>query len=432
MTVMLEAKEGKIAEEMKIIAEKEELPVDLIRRRVAAGRIIIPGNLKRRDKQEIKIIGIGEGLSTKVNVNIGTSTLVVNVDMEVKKAELAVKYGTDTIMDLSTGGDLDAIRRKLMEVAPVPFGTVPIYQTYIEVARKKGSPVHMTEDDILGTIEKHLKDGVDFMTIHAGIRYEHVKKLRTIKRVAGIVSRGGAILAAWMLYNNQENPLYKNWDYVLELFQEYDGIISIGDALRPGAIHDAHDYFQMAEMVTVAELVKRAWKQNVQVMVEGPGHVPLNEIAENVRIQKALCNGAPYYVLGPLPTDIAAGYDHIASAIGATIASAAGADLICYLTPAEHLGLPNPEQVKEGLIASKIAAHAGDIIKIGERAKKLDLEMSIARRNLDWKKMYSMMYDPEHAKAIREQFGPVGLSSCTMCGSLCVYIILDKFIKGED
>lgn len=432
MTIMMEAKNGRITEEMKLIAEREGLPVDVIRRRVAEGKIIVPGNLRRKDFQEIKIIGIGAGLSTKVNVNIGTSNLVSDIDMEIKKAKIAIKYGTDTIMDLSTGGDIDYVRRKLMEIAPVPFGTVPIYQTYIEVAKKKGSPVYMSEDDILGVIEKHLKDGVDFMTIHAGIRLEHVMKLKTIQRVAGIVSRGGAILAAWMLHNNKENPLYENWDYILELFREYDGIISIGDALRPGAIHDAHDYFQMAEMVTVAELVKRAWNQNIQVMVEGPGHVPLNEIAENVRIQKALCNGAPYYVLGPLPTDIAAGYDHIASAIGAAIASAAGADLICYLTPAEHLGLPNPEQVKEGLIAAKIAAHAGDIIKLGDRAKKVDLEMSKARKELNWRKMYSMMYDPERAKSIREQFGPVGLSSCTMCGSLCVYIILDKFIKGEE
>ncbi len=428
---MLEAKNGRITKEMEIISKMEEVPITLIKRRVAEGRIIIPGNLRRLDKQEVKIIGIGEGLSTKVNVNIGTSTLINNLEMEIEKAKIAVKYGTDTIMDLSTGGDLDLIRRKLMEVAPVPFGTVPIYQTYIEVAKKKGSPVYMTEDDVLDTIEKHLRDGVDFMTIHAGIRLEHVKKLRDIKRVAGIVSRGGAILAAWMLYNNKENPLYENWDYILELFAEYDGIISIGDALRPGAIHDAHDYFQMAEMVTVAELVKRSWSKNVQVMVEGPGHVPLNEIAENVRIQKALCNGAPYYVLGPLPTDIAAGYDHIASAIGAAIASAAGADLICYLTPAEHLSLPNPQQVKEGLIAAKIAAHAGDIIKLGDRAKRIDLEMSQARKNLDWEKMYSLMFDPDHAKSIREQFGRVDLSSCTMCGSLCVYIILDKFIKNE-
>ena len=431
MTVMLAARNGVVTEEMKIVAKMEEISIDVLRRRVAEGRIIIPGNLRRRDYQEVKIIGIGEGLSTKVNVNVGTSTFVVNIDMEIEKARTAVKYGSDTIMDLSTGGNLDEIRRKLMEVSPIPFGTVPIYQAYVEAARNKKSPVYMTEDDILGIIEKHLKDGVDFMTIHSGIRLEHVRKLKDIKRVAGIVSRGGAILAAWMLYNNKDNPLYTNWDYILELFGEYDGIISIGDALRPGAIHDAHDYFQMAEMVTVAELVKRAWKAGVQVMVEGPGHVPLNEIAANVRLEKALCSGAPYYVLGPLPTDIAAGYDHIASAIGAAIAAATGADLICYLTPSEHLGLPNAEQVKEGLIAAKIAAHAGDIVKLGERAKKLDLEMSKARKALDWDKMFSLMFDPERAKAIRDQFGVAGVTSCTMCGSLCVYLILKEFLGDE-
>ncbi len=431
MTIMEKARSGIITEEMKLLSKIENIPADVIKRRIAEGRIIIPGNLKRRDHQEVKLVGIGEGLFTKVNVNIGTSTLVTNIDMEIEKAKVAVKYGTDTIMDLSTGGNLDEIRRKLMDVSPIPFGTVPIYQTYIEVAKKRGSPVYMTEDDILNTIEKHLKDGVDFMTIHAGIRLEHILKLKSLKRVAGIVSRGGAILAAWMLYNNKENPLYTNWDYILELFHEYDGIISIGDALRPGAIHDAHDYFQMAEMITVAELVKRAWEANVQVMVEGPGHVPLNEIAANIRLEKALCKGAPYYVLGPLPTDVAAGYDHIASAIGAAIAAATGADLICYLTPAEHLGLPNAEQVKEGLIAAKIAAHAGDIIKLGDKAKKLDLEMSIARAKLDWEKMFKLMYDPEKAKKIRSQFGPVQLSSCTMCGSLCVYLILEKFLKED-
>jgi len=431
MTVMLAARNGVVTEEMKVVAKMEEMSVDVLRRRVAEGRIIIPGNLRRRDYQEVKIIGIGEGLSTKVNVNVGTSTFVVNIDMEIEKARTAVKYGSDTIMDLSTGGNLDEIRRKLMEVSPIPFGTVPIYQAYVEAARNKKSPVYMTEDDILGIIEKHLKDGVDFMTIHSGIRLEHVRKLKDIKRVAGIVSRGGAILAAWMLYNNKDNPLYTNWDYILELFGEYDGIISIGDALRPGAIHDAHDYFQMAEMVTVAELVKRAWKAGVQVMVEGPGHVPLNEIAANVRLEKALCSGAPYYVLGPLPTDIAAGYDHVASAIGAAIAAATGADLICYLTPSEHLGLPNAEQVKEGLIAAKIAAHAGDIVKLGERAKKLDLEMSKARKALDWDKMFSLMFDPERAKAIRDQFGVAGVTSCTMCGSLCDYLILKEFLVVE-
>jgi len=428
---MRDAKNGRITEEMKSLAKIENLPIDLIKRRIASGRIIIPKNLKRNDKQEIKLVGIGEGLSTKVNVNIGTSTFVVDIDMEVRKAKVAIEYGTDTIMDLSTGGPLDTIRRKLIEIAPVPFGTVPIYQAFVEVAQKRKAGIYMTEDDLFNTIEKHLKDGVDFMTIHAGILREHVLKMKKIRRIGGIVSRGGAILAAWMLYNDAENPLYKNYDYLLELFAEYDGVISLGDALRPGTILDSHDYFQLAEMNTISELVKRSWEKNVQVMVEGPGHVPLNEVAANIKLEKALCYGAPYYVLGPLVTDIAAGYDHIAAAIGAAIAAAEGADLICYLTPAEHLSLPNEEQVKEGLIAAKIAAHAGDIVKLGNRAKKKDLEMSVARAELNWMKMYSVSFDPTKAKAIHEQFGESSLGPCTMCGELCVYVLLKNFLKEE-
>jgi len=428
---MEEARLGKITEEMKIVAKIEDVPVEVIRRRVAEGRIIIPGNLRRKDRQEIKIVGIGEGLSTKVNVNIGTSSLVVDLDMEIRKAKVAIKYGTDTIMDLSTGGDLDLIRRKLLEVATVPFGTVPIYQAFIDVAKKRKAGIYMMEDDVFNTVEKHLKDGVDFMTIHAGILREHAEKLKKINRVAGIVSRGGTILAAWMIYNQEENPFYKNYEYLLEMFKEYDAIISLGDALRPGAIADSHDYFQMAEMLVVSRLVKKAWEYGVQVMVEGPGHVPLNEVAANVRLEKALCHGAPYYVLGPLVTDIAAGYDHIAAAIGAAIAAAEGADLICYLTPAEHLSLPNEEQVKEGLIAAKIAAHAGDIVKLGEKAKKKDLKMSIARAKLDWNTMLSIVPDKEKASTIRDQFG-VRTSACTMCGDLCVYLLLDRYVRGND
>ncbi len=431
MTVMEEARAGRVTEEMEFIAKLEDIPVNIIRRRVAEGKIIIPRNLRRRDHQDVKIVGVGYGLSTKVNVNIGTSTLVVDLDMEIRKARVAIKYGTDTIMDLSTGGDLDLIRRKLMEVSPVPFGTVPIYQAFIDTAKKRKAGIHMTEDDIFRTIEKHLKDGVDFMTIHAGILREHAEKLKKIPRVAGIVSRGGTILAAWMIYNQQENPLYKNYDYLLEMFKEYDAVISLGDALRPGAIADSHDYFQLAEMLVVSRLVKRAWQYGVQVMVEGPGHVPLNEIAANIRLEKSLCYGAPYYVLGPLVTDIAAGYDHISSAIGAAIAAAEGADLICYLTPAEHLSLPNEEQVKDGLIAAKIAAHAGDIVKLGERAKKKDLEMSIARAKLDWETMLRLVPDKERARRIRDQFG-VRTSACTMCGDLCVYLLLERYVKGKD
>jgi len=423
-TQMKAAKAGRVTEEMKLVAEIENVPVEWLRQKVAKGTVIIPRNTVR---ENVKIVGIGEGLTTKVNVNIGTSTLHVNLDMEIEKAKIAIKYGTDTIMDLSTGGDLDYIRRELMKVAPVPFGTVPIYQAFIEVAKKKGAGIYMTEDDVFRVIEKHLKDGVDFMTVHVGITKDIVEKVVNGGRVAGIVSRGGAILAAWMLHNNEENPLYKNYDYLLELAAEYDAVLSLGDALRPGSVLDAHDYAQMAEMLNIARLVERAWERNVQVMVEGPGHVPLHQVAANVRLEKALCKGAPYYVLGPLVTDIAAGYDHIAAAIGAAIAAAEGVDLICYLTPAEHLSLPDPEDVKLGLIAAKIAGHAGDIVKLGEKALKHDLEMSIAREKLDWKKMYKLSLDPEKAKTMHERYGRMTEGPCTMCGDLCVYLLLKKF-----
>jgi len=423
-TQMKAAKAGRVTEEMKLVAEIEDVPVEWLRQRVAKGTVIIPRNMV---KENVKIVGIGEGLTTKVNVNIGTSTLYTNLDMEIEKAKIAIKYGTDTIMDLSTGGDLDHIRRELIKVAPVPFGTVPIYQAFIDVAKKKGAGIYMTEDDVFKVIEKHLKDGVDFMTVHVGITKDIVKKVVNGGRVTGIVSRGGAILAAWMLHNNEENPLYKNYDYLLELAAEYDAVLSLGDALRPGSVLDAHDYAQMAEMLNVAHLVERAWEKNVQVMVEGPGHVPLHQVAANVRLEKALCKGAPYYVLGPLVTDIAAGYDHIAAAIGAAIAAAEGVDLICYLTPAEHLSLPDPEDVKLGLIAAKIAGHAGDIVKLGEKALKHDLEMSIAREKLDWRKMYKLSLDPEKARAMHERYSRVTEGPCTMCGDLCVYLLLKKF-----
>ncbi len=427
-TQLIEARKGIISEEIKIVAKEEGIDPQKLARMVAKGLVIIPKNIRRKN---IKIVGIGSLLKTKVNVNIGTSTLYVNLDMEIKKAKIAIKYGTDTIMDLSTGGDLNTIRRKLMEVAPVPFGTVPIYQAFIDAAKRKGAGIHMDEDDIFNTIELHMKDGVDFMTIHAGITREIAEKAVKMNRIAGIVSRGGAILAAWMLHNEKENPLYENYDYLLELAGKYDVVISLGDALRPGAIADAHDYLQMAELLVVSELVEQSWEAGVQVMVEGPGHMPLNQVAANIRLQKAVCKGAPYYVLGPIVTDIGAGYDHISSAIGAAIAAAEGADLICYLTPAEHLSLPSPEDVKEGLIAAKIAAHAGDIVKLGDKASKKDLEMSIARAKLDWKKMFELSFDPEKARKMHKRFGGTE-GPCTMCGELCVYLVLDRWRRKHD
>jgi len=424
-TIMLEARSGSIPDELVVLSKIEDVDVNKLRIRLAEGRIIVTKNVRRNGR--VKIVGVGEGLSTKVNVNVGTSTHVVNLEMEKAKARIAVEYGSDTIMDLSTGGDLDYIRRILLrESEPLPFGTVPTYQAYIDSIKKnKAMP---SEDDFLKTVEKHLRDGVDFMTIHAGITKDLAMKAVRSNRIEPIVSRGGAILAAWMLENDGENPYWKNWDYVLELFAEYDATISLGDALRPGAIVDALDDLQIQELINNARLLERARKAGVQVMIEGPGHVPLNKVIADIRLMKSLTKGAPYYVLGPLVTDIGLGYDHIAAAIGAAIAAAEGADLICYLTPAEHLSLPNPEQVKEGLIAAKIAAHAGDIVKLGEKALKKDREISIYRAKLQWDKMINSSLDPKKAREIYTQYG-VRLSSCTMCGELCVFLILSKWMK---
>jgi len=422
-----EAERGLVTDAMRIVAEQEGVSVEALKQRVARGTVIIPRNVKR----EIKPVGIGEGLTTKVNVNVGTSTIHADLDLELEKARVAVEFGTDTLMDLSTGGDLDYIRRRLMAVSNVPFGTVPIYQAGIRAVEKYGAMINISEDDLFRAIELHLRDGVDFITVHTGITRELAEKYKRVGRVAGIVSRGGTILFTWMIYNEKENPLYANFGYLLELAKEYDVTLSLGDALRPGSIFDAHDELQVAELANNVRLTKRAWAEGVQVMIEGPGHVPLDKVALDIRLEKALSGGAPYYILGPLVDDVSAGYDHISSAIGAAIASAEGADLICYLTPAEHLSLPNVEQVKEGLIAAKIAAHAGDVVKLGEQARRKDLEMSRARARLDWEKMYELSYDRRRAKEIHEQFG-AAVKSCTMCGALCVYLLAEKYLKeGE-
>jgi len=426
-TIMLEARSGSTPDEVKALAKLEGVDPDKLRRRLADGRVIIIRNERRKDR--LKQVGIGEGLSTKVNVNIGTSATVYNLEMEMEKAKIAVEYGSDTIMDLSTGGDLDEVRRILMrESEPLPFGTVPTYQTWIEGVKRYKTPP--PEDLFFKVLERQLKDGVDFMTIHAGITRQVAERMVRSDRIAPTVSRGGAMLAAWMLENERENPYYKNWSYLLELFAEYDAVISLGDALRPGALMDAHDELQISELINQAKLLESAREMGVQVMVEGPGHMPLDKVATDVKIMKSITKGAPYYVLGPLVTDIAVGYDHIASAIGAAIAAAEGADLICYLTPAEHLSLPDPEQVKEGLIASRIAAHAGDIIKLGDRALRRDYEMSAARAKLDWRRVFKLSMDPEKAERIYRQFG-AGVESCNMCGPYCVFLILNKYVKKE-
>ncbi|MEM3012995.1 MAG: phosphomethylpyrimidine synthase ThiC, partial [Candidatus Bathyarchaeia archaeon] len=363
--------------------------------------------------------------------NIGTSLDLCDLDLEIKKAEIAVRYGTDTLMDLSTGGNLDESRRKILASVNVPLGTVPIYQAAIEASRKRGSIVHMTEDDIFNVIERQARDGVDFMTVHCGVTLHIVRRLAKHPRLMGIVSRGGTFLAAWMLHNQKENPLYSNYDYLLEMASKYDFALSLGDGLRPGCIFDSTDWYQTQEMLTLGELVERARIAYIQTMVEGPGHLPLNDIQANVRLEKSICKEAPFYVLGPIVTEVAPGYDHIVAAIGGTIAGLYGADFLCYLTPSEHLGLPSLEDVKEGVIAARIAAHAVDIAKLGKKAATLDLAMAKARANLDWQKQFECALDPEKAKKIRDRANLKTQDTCSMCSQYCAIKILRNMLRAE-
>jgi phosphomethylpyrimidine synthase len=431
-TQMSAARRGIATDEMIQVAKDEDIDINFLISKVASGSIIIPKNNVR--KQKIKIVGIGKGLRTKVNVNIGTSTLYQNLNEEISKAKVAVKYGGDTIMDLSDGGNLNLIREKLLEAAPITFGTVPIYQAYAYGVEKYKNPLNITEDDFLNSFEKHAKDGVDYTTIHSGITKEIAKRVLDVKRHAGIVSKGGTITAAWMLKYEKENPYFQHFDYMCEIARKYDVTFSLGDALRPGSILDSHDELQISEMINVARLAKKAHENDVQVMIEGPGHVPLNEVAANVRLAKSLIGDVPYYVLGPLVTDIAAGYDHIASAIGAAVSASEGVDLLCYLTPAEHLALPSVEDVKDGLIAYRIAAHAGDLVKMRDKAIKWDREITKARRTLNWQKQIELSINPEEAERIHNRQGQHEGNNvpCTMCGGACVYIMLPQQRKYEE
>ncbi len=428
MTQITEARSGNVTDEMRIIAKVEDEDPNKIRDRVAKGKVVILKNVVRKLE---RYTALGEGLSTKVNVNIGASTDHYDVEEEMKKVEIANKYGADAIMDLTDGGDIDYMRRLVLKRAMMPVGTVPIYQVYYEMVAKRKYVIDFTEDDLFNVIEKHFRDGVDFVTVHTGITLELAKRATEMKRTAGVVSRGGTIMAAWSIYNDKENPLYANFDYLLELAKEYDVTLSLGDALRPGGIDDAHDELQVGELLVNARLAKRAIERGVQVMIEGPGHMPLDHIAMDVKLEKELTGGVPYYVLGILPTDVAAGYDHIAGAIGGAIAAMSGADMLCYLTPAEHLSLPNPEQVKEGLIAFKIAAHAGDVVKLGEKARKKDTEMSRARASLNWGKMFELTFDKERATKIYSQYKNFVGGSCSMCGDLCVYLVLPRALNRK-
>jgi len=416
-TQMTSARRGVATDEMKQIAKDEDVTLDWLIPKIASGSIIIPSNNVRKEK--IHNVAIGKGTKTKVNVNIGTSTLNVNIEEEIEKAKVAVKYHADTIMDLSDGGDVGIVRRKLLEAAPITFGTVPIYEAYNFGVEKHKNPLDITEDDFLKAFENNIKDGVDYTTIHSGITKEIAKRILKVERYAGVVSKGGTITAAWMLKYDKENPYITHYDYMMELAQKYDVTFSLGDALRPGSILDSHDELQVQEMINISRLAKRANEKDVQVMIEGPGHVPLNEVAANVRLAKSLIGDVPYYVLGPLVTDIASGHDHIASAIGAAVSASEGVDLLCYLTPSEHLALPNAEEVKAGLIAYRIAAHAGDLVKLREKSIKWDMKMTEARRTLDWEKQLALSIDPENAAKIH---GRTGQHLEIMCLVQCVAV----------
>jgi phosphomethylpyrimidine synthase len=423
---MADAKRGVATDEMRVVAKAEGKPLEHIMRGVAAGRIVVPRNIKRKD---IEVKGIGEGLRTKVNANVGTSPDYANPEEEVEKAKIAVRYGADSVMDLSIGGNLDEIRRRILEAVPVPIGTVPIYQAGIE-ASKRGDVVDMSSDDIFNAIRRHAEDGVDFVTVHCGVTKAAVETLKKQHRLTDVVSRGGSFLAAWILHHGEENPLYKEFDYLLELAREYDLTLSLGDGLRPGCLADASDRVQFQELLTIGELVERAWAKEVQVIVEGPGHLPLDHIGANVRLEKSTCKGAPFYVLGPIVIDIAPGYDHIVAAIGGALAAWAGADFLCYVTAAEHLCLPSVEDVREGVIAARIAAHAADVVKGID--VELDHKMARARKELDWAKQFELAIDPEKAAELRRRRPPLlDPSVCAMCGQWCAIKMVDVYLRGK-
>ncbi len=423
---MKDAKNGIITEEMKKIAEYEKIDIEKLRRRVASGRVVILKN----SNHDVMPVGVGEGVRVKVNANIGTSMDIVDVEAEVRKAKIAKKYGADTIMDLSTGGNLHDIRRRIMKEVPMVIGTVPIYEAAWKMLQNKKAIVEMSEDDMFKAVETHLKDGVDFLTIHVGVTREAVEKMKERRRVVGTVSRGGTFHAAWILHNGEENPFYKNYDYLLEMLAEHDATISLGDGLRPGGLPDATDFLQLHELYTIGKLVKRARDKNVQAMVEGPGHIPIDQIEANVKIAKVATDYAPFYVLGPLVTDIASGYDHINAAIGGAIAARAGADFLCYVTPAEHLALPNEEEVKMGVIATRIAAHAVNLIRFKEDYE-WDYRMSEARGELRWDKQINLSIDKENALKIRKERYPHSPQVCTMCGELCAIKILREYLDEK-
>lgn len=424
-TQMDAAKKGIVTKEMEIVAKKEGKNLMELQELIAQGKVIIPAN---KNHTVIDPEGIGQGMRTKINVNLGISKDCCNFDLEIEKVKKAIELKAEAIMDLSSFGKTQEFRRKLIGISPAMIGTVPIYDA-VGFYDKELSDI--TSEEFLEVVEKHASDGVDFMTIHAGINRETARRFKKNGRLTNIVSRGGSLIFAWMELTGNENPFYEYYDRVLEIFSKYDVTMSLGDACRPGSINDSTDASQIEELIVLGELTKRAWERNVQVMIEGPGHMAINEIAANMVLEKRLCHGAPFYVLGPLVTDVAPGYDHITSAIGGAIAAANGADFLCYVTPAEHLRLPDIDDMKEGIIASRIAAHAADIAKGIKGARDWDYQMSEARKSLDWDKMFELSIDSEKPKKYRESSKPEHKDTCTMCGNMCAVRNMNKVLSGE-
>ena len=425
-TQMDAARQGIITKEMEIVAKKENRTTEEIRQWVAEGKVAIPANINHKS---LDPTGIGSMLKTKINVNLGVSKDVEDLDEELEKVNHAVALGGDAIMDLSTHGDTKIFRRKLTSECPAMIGTVPIYDSVIYHKKDLGQ---LTAEDFLEVIRAHGEDGVDFVTLHCGLTRRTVEQLKRFGRTTNIVSRGGSLVFAWMSMTGNENPFYEYYDEILDICREYDMTISLGDGARPGCLADAGDLLQIEELVRLGELTQRAWDKDVQVMVEGPGHVPLNQVKANMEIQQSLCKGAPFYVLGPIVTDIAPGYDHITAAIGGAVAAMSGAAFLCYVTPAEHLALPNADDVKQGIMASKIAAHAADIAKGIPGARDADDRMGKARRELDWDAMFKEAMDPEHAKAVRDDRAPEVEETCSMCGKFCAVRSMNKALAGEE
>lgn len=426
MTQLEIARKGKISSIMSRVAKIEKTDPEILRKKIAEGRVIL---LSNTNKNIEKPCAIGEGLRTKVNANIGTSTDVVDIKYEAKKLKICISAGADAVMDLSTGGDLTKIRKDILRNCKVPLGTVPMYEAAVIAASRRGGLKTMTEDDLFNAIEKQAQEGVDFQTVHCGITLESVERIKKQGRILDVVSRGGALLIEWMIYNKRENPLYEKFDKIIDIARKHDIVLSLGDGLRPGCVADASDRGQFQELIILGELCKKAQSAGVQVMVEGPGHMPIDQIVPNVILQKKLCQGAPFYVLGPLVTDIAPGYDHITSAIGGAVAASAGADFLCYVTPSEHLRLPSLEDVQEGIIAARIAAHCADIAKNIPGAIEWDKKISIARKKRDWKKQMELAIDPVKPFKLRKSSRPIFSDVCTMCGKYCAIKLVEEYFK---